>query len=216
MKRVIKPEILDTLSPADARASLSDLVRLNRHFGGHSALIHALRAVVNSTEEFSMLDVGAASGDMGRVAKQRFPGAKVTSLDRHASHLELAASPKLAGDAFALPFSDRSFDLVFSSLFLHHFIDADVVRLLAEMKRVARRAVLAVDLHRHPIAYYFLSATRWLFGWHPVTVHDGAVSVAAAFKPQELEGLASRAGLSDPIAVARGLSFRITLVARIR
>jgi ubiquinone/menaquinone biosynthesis C-methylase UbiE len=113
-----------------------------------------------------------------------------------------------------LPFSPSSFDYVFSSLFLHHFTDEQVVELLRAFGRVARRAVLIVDLERHPVAYYFLPATRWLLGWDPVTVHDGKISVEAAFRPRELESLARAAGLADPRARAYRPAFRVALFAQ--
>jgi ubiquinone/menaquinone biosynthesis C-methylase UbiE len=119
----------------------------------------------------------------------------------------------MVGDAFQLPVRDNSFDFVFSSLFLHHFTDENVVFLLREFARVARRAVRIIDLERNPIAYYFLPWTRWLFGWDPVTVNDGAISVEAAFQPRELEALARRAGLENPRARAYRPAFRIGLVA---
>ena len=34
-KRLILPELVDTLPPEQARASLRDLVRINRYWGGH-------------------------------------------------------------------------------------------------------------------------------------------------------------------------------------
>ena len=210
--RVIEPEILDTLPPDAARASLGDLVRINRGFGGHSALRHALDEA-GASGAFTALDVGAASGDMGARIREWFPQASVVSLDSAASHLAAAAQPKVAADGFRLPFARAAFDYVYSSLFLHHFEDDGVVRLLAEMGRVARRAVLAVDLHRHPVAYWFLPATRWVFGWDAVTLNDGPISVAAAFRPRELADLAERAGLKRARARSRGLSFRVTLVA---
>src|SRR6185312_11346682 len=87
-EREIEPEVLDTLPVDAARASLADLVRLNRDFGGHSALGHALRAVVRNGEAFSLVDVGAASGDMGRAVRALYPQARVMSTDRIVSHLE--------------------------------------------------------------------------------------------------------------------------------
>ena len=36
--RVLKPELLDTLPPEEARESLADLVRINKYWGGHSTL----------------------------------------------------------------------------------------------------------------------------------------------------------------------------------
>ena len=213
--RVLKPEILDTLPPdsPDARASLADLVRINRYWGGLGTLRKLLDQAIAPGETFSFLDVGAASGDMGREVQRLRPQTRVTSLDYLASHLAGGQGRRVAADAFALPFPDKSFDYVFSSLFLHHFSDGDVVRLLAEAGRVARKKVLTIDLWRLPIPYYFIGYTKPLFGWHPVSVHDGKISVEAAFKPRELAALAHRAGLANPRTAAYIPAFRIAMQA---
>jgi ubiquinone/menaquinone biosynthesis C-methylase UbiE len=211
--RVLKPEILDTLAEPEARASLKDLTRINRHWGGHSTLRHLLKENVEGA--FTLLDVGAASGDMGERIREWYPQARVTSLDRIPSHLSKAPAPKLAGDAFALPIKPKSFDYVFCSLFLHHFTDDEIVNLLRGFAEVARRKVLVIDLERNPIAYYFLPLTRRIFGWDPVTVNDGAISVEAAFRPRELEDLARRAGLKNPKARAYRPAFRIAVSAEV-
>jgi 2-polyprenyl-3-methyl-5-hydroxy-6-metoxy-1,4-benzoquinol methylase len=211
--RVLKPEILDTLPPEEARASLADLVRVNKYWGGHSTLRKLVDRVIPPGQTFSLLDVGAASGDMGKYLREWRPLARVTSLDYLESHLAGGSGQRVAGDAFALPFAPRSFDYVFSSLFLHHFTDEQVVELLAGFGRVARKQVLVIDLWRHPVPYYFISQTRWLFGWDPVTVYDGAISVEAAFRPEELTNLARRAGLAAPEARTFVPAFRIALAA---
>ncbi len=211
--RVLKPEILDTLPPGQARASLADLTRINKTWGGHSTLRHLLREVVQPGEAFSLLDVGAASGDMGACIRALYPRATVTSLDRLESHLAQAPAPKLAADAFALPFAPKSFDFVFCSLFLHHFTGAEIINLFREFATAARRSVLVIDLERNPIAYYFIPWTRWLFGWDPVTVNDAAISVEAAFHASELQSLAASAGLRNPRARSFHPAFRIALHA---
>jgi len=216
-KRLILPELLDTLPPDKARASLQDLVRINRRWGGHSTLRHllhdALQKTVPDGQPFSVLDVGAASGDMGACIRKWYPAAKVTSLDYVESHLSQSAAPKVAGDAFRLPFRPGSFDYVFCSLFLHHFQNMDAVRLLRGFGEVARKAVLVIDLERNPIPYYFINWSRPVLGWDPVTVHDGAISVEAAFRREELEDLARQAGLRNPRARVFRPAFRIALVA---
>jgi hypothetical protein len=214
--RVLKPEILDTLPYEQAKASLGDLIRLNSRWGGHSTLRRLLRET-GPGARFSLLDVGAASGDMGSCVRAWYPGASVISLDRLVSHLtpapNTAPGPRVAGDAFRLPFVAKSIDYVFCSLFLHHFNDREVVELLAGFGEVARRAVLVIDLDRNPIPYYFVPWTKWLFGWHPVTVNDGPISVEAAFHPRELEVLARRAGLKNPRARSHWPAFRIAMTA---
>ena len=211
--RLILPELLDTLPPEQARASLRDLVRLNRRWGGHSALRRLLRENVPAGDPFSVLDVGAASGDMGACIRHWYPAATVTSLDYVLSHLGGSPERRVAGDAFRLPFRPAAFDYVFCSLFLHHFRNEHVVELLRSFGEVARKAVLAIDLERHPIPYYFIPWSRPLLGWDPVTVHDGPISVEAAFHPQELEDLARQAGLRNPRVRSFRPAFRITLAA---
>jgi SAM-dependent methyltransferase len=210
---VLTPEVLDTLPFEEARASLADLVRINRWWGGHSSLRKLIDETIPAHEKFTVLDVGAASGDMGERFRQQRPGATVTSLDYLESHLRGCARPRLVADAFALPFQARSFDYVFCSQFLHHFSDADVTRLLAGFGKVARKRVLAIDLLRNPVPYHFISSTKRLFGWHPVTVHDGKLSVEAAFRPRELAALARQAGLANPQVRAFVPAFRIALWA---
>ena len=212
-KRLILPELLDLLPPEQARASLRDLVRINRRWGGHSTLRTLLRENVPNGEPFSLLDVGAASGDMGNCIRQWYPAATVTSLDYIESHLGASLAQRVAGDAFRLPFRPGTFDYVFCSLFLHHFREAQVVELLKKFGDVARKAVLVIDLERHPVPYYFMSWSAPFLGWDPVTVHDGAISVQAAFRPQELEDLARRAGLKNLRVQRFRPAFRITLAA---
>lgn len=212
-KRLILPELLDSLPEDQARASLRDLVRINRRWGGHSTLRRLLHENVPDGQPFSVLDVGAASGDMGACIRQWYPAAAVTSLDYVESHLAGALGQRVAGDAFRLPFRPRSFDYVFCSLFLHHFPDDKVVELLRNFGEAARKAVLVIDLERNPIAYYFIAWSRPLLGWDPVTVHDGAISVEAAFRRTELEDLARQAGLRNPRARVFRPAFRIGLVA---
>jgi SAM-dependent methyltransferase len=212
-QRVIVPEALDHAPPDVARASLRDLERVNRYLGGYYVLGRLLDGIAKPGDSFSVLDIGAATGDMGAVIRRRYPGARVTSLDYKADHVMHADAPKLVADAFQLPFSPASFDYVFSSLFLHHFSNDQIVDLFRAFRLLARRAVLAIDLDRGPLAYYFLPATRWLFGWHDITISDGQISVAAALNKRELESLAQRAGLDRAqVRVHRPWS-RLSLVA---
>jgi hypothetical protein len=212
-ERVIVPEMLDHAPPDVARASLRDLERINRYLGGYLVVRRMFARLVGRQESFSVLDVGAASGDMGAAIRRSFPNARVTSLDYKMAHLAEAAHPKVAGDAFHLPFRPASFDFVFSSLFLHHFANDQVVELFTGFRSIARRAVLAIDLDRGPLAYYFLPKTRWLFGWEPITINDGQISVGAAFKREELQALAANAGLGGAqVRVHRPWS-RLSLVA---
>jgi SAM-dependent methyltransferase len=210
--RVLKPELMDNADPAEAAVCLRDLARINRWFGGHRVLVQTLRKLVKPGERFSILDVGAASGDMGGVIRAHFPGATVVSLDYRASHLRLGQGPRVAANAFQLPFRPRSFDFALCSLFLHHFSNSEAVQLIAGLRETATRAAIVLDLERHPVPYYFLPLTRRLLRWSEMTVHDGVISVAAAFRPEEIRALARAAG-GDAVRVGRHLPwFRVSAI----
>ena len=212
--RYIQPELLDHADPEEARVNLADLVRINKRFGGYSTAANLVSRVASAKDSFTLLDVGAASGDTGRHLSRMFPKAKITSLDYNQVNAEAAPSPKLIADAFELPFAPHSFDFVFSSLFLHHFTDDQVVQLLSGFYTVARKAVLITDLERHILPWCFLPATQPFMKWNRITVHDGVISVRAAFRRKELETLAKRAGMASVTAAVHRPAFRLSLVAQ--
>ena len=212
-KRLIKPELLDHLPPEEARLNLADLVRINRHFGGHSVLRKTVAGIAGANERFTLLDIGAASGDTARLIQEIFPKASITSLDYNAVNLGTAPHPKLLADAFRLPFLPASFDFVVSSLFLHHFEDPQVIELLRNFYQIARRGLLVCDLERHMAPYLFLPATKLLFGWQRITVHDGVISVRASFRARELAKLSREAGIAAAEIRVHRPAFRLSLVA---
>ncbi len=183
------PELLGQLSPEEAEPNLRDLRRLNRYFGGRQTLQSVISPLLKPG--IRILDVGAASGDHATTLAQ----AKVVSIDISEAHLRTARGDRVVADAFAMPFGSGAFDIVMANLFLHHFEDAQIVELLADFARLATVAVVINDLERSRLAWSFLPLTAPILRWDPVTIHDGTVSVAAAFQPDELSNLFDRAGM---------------------
>ena len=97
-------------------------------------------------------------------------------------------------DALSSPLP-APYDLVCSSLFLHHVGDEEAVGLLKGMAAAARGAVLVQDLVRSRAGY----ALAWLalraFTRSDVARVDGARSVRAAYTIPEVRTIARRAGL---------------------
>jgi len=215
-KRQIRPELLDHAPPESARRCLADLVRINTRFGGHAAIQRALAQVATEKDKFTLIDIGAASGDVARVLQGLYPLASITSLDCNSVNLENAPPPQVIADAFSLPFLSESFDFVHCSLFLHHFEDDRIIDLLRCFYRTARRALIVCDLERHLVPYGFLPLTKYLFGWEHMTVHDGQISVRAGFRASELLRLSEKSGIEDARILVHRPAFRISLVARKR
>ena len=208
---------------------IGELQFVNRWMGdAHSLKVTLLREIEQQgLKSFSVLDVGAGSGELLRVAAV---WARQTGRQLRAVGLELnermAESiiedshrfdeiSSVRGDALKLPFSDAQFDYVICSLFTHHFLDEQVVRILREMGRVARRRIFVIDLHRHPVAYLLYTTLGKVVLHNRLLRHDGALSILRSFKAEELRELAQRAGLRD-VWVERHFPYRLVLSAAAR
>ncbi len=189
---------------------------VHRTFGEIRALRQFLFSEILSSDldEVSILDVGAGSGNLLQEMRKRLARQYLflvgAELDMTAAKaIRDASIEAVRCDALRLPFSDASFDFVTCSLFLHHLSDDSAVQLLSEMKRVSRKRVIVVDLHRSPVAYYFYRAFAPLM-FQRFTCEDGALSILRSFKPRELHKLAEAAGLKD-IAIERSAAYRLVL-----
>ena len=205
---------------------IGELQLVNRWIGdAHSLRTTLFREIeTQSLTSFSILDVGAGSGELLRVAAV---WARQTNRRMRAVGLELnersAASiieestgfdeiSSVRGDALKLPFADAQFDYVICSLFTHHFLDEQVVEIFREMSRVAKRRIFVIDLHRHPIAYLLYTTLGKLVLHNRLVRHDGALSILRSFKVDEMLQLAQRAGLRD-IWIERHFPYRLVLSA---
>ena len=104
-----------------------------------------------------------------------------------------SSSQKPDADATRLPFADNIFDSAVTSMFLHHLHEADAVKALAEMGRVARRGIIASDLLRLRRSYAFITLATLLA--NPMVKHDARVSIAQAFSKKEIMALRDQAGV---------------------
>ncbi|MGH7618136.1 MAG: methyltransferase domain-containing protein [Gemmatimonadaceae bacterium] len=213
-------EILDdpTVDAALRVRSIADVTRSNRVLGGlRAALIEVRAARANAAGPLTLLDVGSGLADIPQFAcaeAQRAGYSLTTIAVDEAASLLAAARERIAhavcANALFLPFEDASVDVVMCSQLLHHFDDAGALRLLAELNRVARRAVIVSDLRRSWIAAAGFWLVSFPLGFHRITRHDGVVSVLRGFTPSELAGLV-RSATGARVVVRRRLGFRITV-----
>jgi SAM-dependent methyltransferase len=227
--RAQAPELMDQprQDAAELARSLADLRQVNRWLGGRRAMVRAVAGIASrlaAGEEVRVLDVATGSGDiplaLTRWARRAGRRLRVVATDLHPQTLELArdhtrADPDVEvreADALALPFADGEFHIALCSTALHHFDEPEAVAVLRELDRVASHGVVVGDLLRSRaglLGARLLAATLWRR--HPITRHDGPVSVRAAFTPAELRGLAAAAGLAGARVRAHP-PFRLSLV----
>jgi SAM-dependent methyltransferase len=194
-----------------------DVERANAWFGGNRAVLAEIRPLLRRWPscQATLLDVGTGAGGIARLirAEGRRFGVKITTigLDLRAVLARAArvnGSVAVQANALSLPFADRAADLVLCSQLLHHFKPDDALRVLRELGRVARRRVIVCDLRRSWIAAGgFWLAARTL-GFHPITQHDGVVSVLRGFSSSELLALIRAVSEQAP-TLRRRLGFRL-------
>jgi SAM-dependent methyltransferase len=228
MKRRDTPEEMDRpdVDGVELFRGLDQLAGINLWLGGWWSVRQALAAAMprEAWQRAVILDVAAGGGDIARrVARAyRRKHIRLLTLDLHPVTLEYArrrtadgsAVHFLRGDGRALPLRAGSVDVALCSLALHHFSESDAVRVLAEMQRVARRAVVVTDLRRSGVAWLLIRLLTRLIWRSGIVRHDGPVSVRRAFTPGELAALAERAGLPGARVLRQPL-YRMALVYRI-
>lgn len=168
------------------------------------------RRALRMVRSGSALDLGCGPGHLALRLARQAPGLDVTGLDLADDMLSRATSCAQAagigsrvrfrkGNVEDIPFSDTSFDLVVSTLSLHHW--AEPVAALDEIARVLKPggAFIIFDLRRD------LAAPLWLLLWFATHVvvpaalrraNEPLGSRDAAYTPGEAELIAERSGLT--------------------
>ncbi len=212
--RSTEDEIMDNLSMEGEmlRKALDHLAAINRRLGGNQATIDGLRTLLKTESKdatISIVDLGCGSGDMLRAVaafgrKNNF-SFKLTGIDANEYTVNYARKlsvnyPEIdfvKMDILDAEFSGIPFDIVISTLFLHHFTYQQIEELLIPIVNKARLGVVINDLHRSSVAYYLFRGLS-LFIKNPMVKKDGAISVLRGFKKNELISISKK--LKDAVS----------------
>ncbi|HTL92327.1 MAG TPA: hypothetical protein VL176_08260 [Steroidobacteraceae bacterium] len=209
--RVVDPEVLDDLAPADPRAvrSRRDLQRVNWVMGSCGILTRTLRDVLRSLPPHAplrILELGAGDGSLAlRIARRLAPSwrsVELTLLDRQSlvtqetgigfAHLGWSLRPLTVdviewARAPAQQQLPARWDVILVNLFLHHF-EEDRLRELLSAAAQRCDAFIACE-PRRTLPALIGSRLMPVLGVSLDTLHDAIVSVRAGFRGSELSAV---------------------------
>ncbi len=207
------PELMDEpCTREDLRACLRDLAQVNWLLRGYHPTFEWLDtfidAFADSRQPLRILDVGCGDGDalrqIAQWANKKRIDARLIGLDLNPDTISIAkeaTAPEcgiefVAGNVF--DYDPREpIDLIVSSLFTHHLDDGEIVRLIGWMELHARQGWFVNDLSRAVTPYRLFKLLAKAACWHRFVQHDGPVSVARSFRPDDWQRLCTAAGLAD-------------------
>lgn len=209
-KRSYQKELLDRddIPFRDIQRNMLELDIINTWLGGHAISISGLQCLAGNRRQVSICEIGCGGGDnlraLVRWCRRRHIQTRVTGIDRNINCIEVAREKWREGEASwihsdyrQVVFGQAKPDIIFSSLFCHHFTDEELVAQLNWMEVNAGIGWFINDLHRHFLAYHSI---RWLTKWFSrsyLVKNDAPLSVLRGFTRREWQGLLRQADVDN-------------------
>ena len=205
-ERSSKAEILDEddLPFEDVKICMKELNSINTLLGGHTITIDGADEFFKDKKSaFTVCEIGCGGGDNLKAISKKFPNAHFIGIDLKDSCIDFAQhqyielhAQWIASDYSKVKFNAKP-DIIFSSLFCHHFSNEQLVHMLVWMKENSQKGFFINDLQRNPLAYYLIKGLTSIFSKSYMVKNDGPISVARSFKKKDWEFLFSKAGINN-------------------
>jgi 2-polyprenyl-3-methyl-5-hydroxy-6-metoxy-1,4-benzoquinol methylase len=166
-----------------------------------------------------VLDVACGGGDvlltLWRAARRAGLRVEFAGCDLSATAVAYAKQEAVRAGANIEFFTNRvpqdplpdHYDLIMSTLFLHHLDEDAAISFLRDAAAKARDRVVIQDLVRSRLSYWFARLGTGVLLLSDICREDGRTSVEGAFNSAEARQLADKAGL-DRAEVVRRFPFR--------
>ncbi|ANE50497.1 methyltransferase domain-containing protein [Flavisolibacter tropicus] len=209
--RSYQQELLDgNAIPFEAiRQNMAELDTINHLLGGHRITLKGVQLLVanHTKQNWNIVEIGCGGGDNLRVIKKwaakNHIDVTLAGIDINKECVEYAKQNVanqgiqfLVSDYRDVQF-DQKPDIIFSSLFSHHFKDDELVDQLKWMNANSQKGFFINDLQRHPVAYYSIKLLTQLFSKSYLVKNDAPISVMRGFHKEEWRRLLKKAGLHN-------------------
>jgi ubiquinone/menaquinone biosynthesis C-methylase UbiE len=204
--------------------NLQELHTINKFLGGYNINIQGIKHLLKERplkahNPLTIVDLGSGGGDslnvMAKWLKSRKIEARLYGVDANPSIINYATKncsnyrnisflQENALEVKRIPFKP---DIVFFSLFFHHFSEMDIQTILRNILHFKPGLLIINDLHRHFLAYYSIKLLTRLFSGSYLVKNDAPLSVKRGFKRSELEAILVDSGI-EKYNIQWGWAFR--------
>ncbi|GAC1417589.1 MAG: hypothetical protein NVS1B13_09480 [Flavisolibacter sp.] len=178
----------------DIKRNMEELNIINTRLGGHSITLDGIEELIRGRTKFNeplnIVELGSGGGDNLKAIydwaiKINLP-VHLTGIDINPECIAFAREKHrglidfIHGDFLQVTLTQKP-DIIFSSLFCHHFSDQQLVSMLHWMRGKATIGFFINDLHRSPIAYYAIALLTRFFSKSYLVKNDAPLSVKRGF-----------------------------------
>ena len=213
--RSYQKELLDSseIPFNDIARNMWELDFINTYLGGHHITIAGLKQILSATHESKnellICEIGCGGGDNLKVisdwCNRNNIASKTIGIDINPDCIAYAKATTslhkaewIASDYKLVSFQKKP-DIIFNSLFCHHFDDEQMIEILKWMKQESSIGFFINDLHRHALAYYSIKYLTALFSKSYLVKNDAPLSVKRGFSRKEVEDYFLAAGINNYI-----------------
>jgi 2-polyprenyl-3-methyl-5-hydroxy-6-metoxy-1,4-benzoquinol methylase len=204
-----KKELLDRndIPAKDIQRNMAELDMINTYLGGHKISVDGVKQLIGDRKTISICEIGCGGGDnLHAIAKWCWKhniDVSLTGIDLNPYCIEVAkkrfndGSYKfICSDFRSVEMRDKP-DIIFSSLFCHHFDNESLQQVFRWSAKNAQTGFFINDLHRHPLAYYAIKIITAIFSKSYLVKNDAPLSVLRGFKKPELVRTLKQSGISN-------------------
>ena len=193
--------------------ALDKLAIINKLLGGNIVTLNGLKKLLKNQPKaipLIIVDLGCGGGDILRTianyGKKEGYNFQLIGVDANKNATDYAQTLSKAhdnirfvhADVFSEEFKALKYDIVITTLFLHHFKEVELLQLLNHVTNTASIGVVVNDLHRHRLAYYLFKLIT-IPVKNKMIIEDGLTSVLRGFKRKELVDLSKQLNIKNQL-----------------
>ncbi len=198
----------DDIPFEDIKRNMQELNFINTTLGGHQITIKGLQQLAVNLEEITVCEIGCGGGDnLAAVTKwcnKKNIRINCIGIDIKEECINFAKQNTLLSNCTEWITSDYQKvnfatkpDIIFSSLFCHHFNEDDLKNQLQWMKENCHKGFFINDLQRNSIAYHSIRLLTKFFSSSYLVKNDAPLSVARGFHKNEWKNIFANAGIKE-------------------